>query len=227
MNEYKPPDFQAISKEVTDAFATLRRHGLNLNLSEDLQKKFDKDILFDGDDGLFKSLINDIKIYFEYGCGKSTEYMYRNSKCKIYSVDTSKEWVDRMRNISVEANDERLNLNWVDVGEIGDWGRPQSYAKRKNFSLYSNWFWDIKIPPDLVLIDGRFRVLCFLTTLRFAPIGTKIIFDDYSNRSFYHIAEEFSPVLDRCGRQVLFEVTHNAKELINDDILKSFQNVID
>ena len=70
MNEYKSPDFQSISKEVTDAFATLRRHGLNLNLSEDLQKKFDKDILFDGDDGLFKSLLNDIKIYFEYGCGK-------------------------------------------------------------------------------------------------------------------------------------------------------------
>jgi hypothetical protein len=227
MTKYKNPDFQSISKEVTDAFSTLRRHGLNLNLSEDLQKTFDNDILFDGDDGLFKSLINNIENYFEYGCGKSTEYMYRHSNCKIYSVDTSKEWVDRIRNVSEKKNEDRLNLNWVDVGEIADWGRPKSYAKRHNFLLYSKWFWESEVSPDLVLIDGRFRVLCFLTSLKFAPVGTKIIFDDYSNRPFYHVAEEFSPILDRCGRQVLFESTQNAKKRITDDLLLSFKNVID
>ena len=129
--------------------------------------------------------------------------------------------------ISIKKNDDRLNLNWVDVGEVADWGKPQSYAQRHNFSLYANWFWESEVSPDLVLIDGRFRVLCFLTSLKFAPAGTKIIFDDYSNRPFYHVAEEFTPILDRCGRQVLFEATHQAKELINDDVLLSFQNVID
>ena len=42
MTEYKTPDFQSVSKEVTDALATLRRHGLNLNLNEDLQKQVDE-----------------------------------------------------------------------------------------------------------------------------------------------------------------------------------------
>ena len=32
---------------------------------------------------------------------------------------------------------------------------------------------------DCVLVDGRFRVCCFLTSLKNAEQGTRIIFDDY------------------------------------------------
>jgi hypothetical protein len=38
------------------------------------------------------------------------------------------------------------------------------------------------VKPDLVLIDGRFRLACFLHPLLAAAPGTPILFDDYTNR---------------------------------------------
>ena len=115
---------------------------------------------------------------------------------------------------------------WVDVGDVGDWGYPTSFKMRSNYRKYAELFWLTKKRPDLVLIDGRFRVYCFLTSLRFAPVGTKILFDDYINRPFYHVVEEFAPRLDSCGRQALFEVSEKTKERVTDEILMTFQNVI-
>ena len=226
MTKYKPPNFKTINKEIYDALSVLRRHGFNVNLSEELKNRFDNVILFDGDDSLFKDLIKDIDIYFEYGCGKSTEYMYRFTKSKIFSVDTSKEWIDKIQSITDDKIDDRLNLKWIDVGEIENWGQPKSFKMRKNFTIYADWLWKQNKEPGLVLIDGRFRILCFLTTLRYSPIGTKIIFDDYKERQLYHIVEEFSPVIDRCGRQALFESNIKAKDMITDEVLLSFQNII-
>ena len=40
------------------------------------------------------------------------------------------------------------------------------------------------------MIDGRFRVASFLTTLKKSKKGTKIIFDDYKSRSQYHVVEK-------------------------------------
>ena len=226
MTKYKPPNFKTINKEIYDALSVLRRHGFNVNLSEELKNRFDNVILFDGDDSLFKDLIKNIDIYFEYGCGKSTEYMYRFTKSKIFSVDTSKEWIDKIQSITDDKIDDRLNLKWIDVGEIENWGQPKSFKMRKNFTIYADWLWKQNKEPGLVLIDGRFRILCFLTTLRYSPIGTKIIFDDYKERQLYHIVEEFSPVIDRCGRQALFESNIKAKDMITDEVLLSFQNII-
>ena len=110
--------------------------------------------------------------------------------------------------------DDRLNLKWIDVGEIENWGKPKSFKMRKNFLDYAIWLWKQNKEPDLVLIDGRFIILCFLTTLKFSPPGTKIIFDDYKERQFYHVVEEFCPIIDRCGRQALFEVNTKAKDKI-------------
>ena len=47
-----------------------------------------KNSLFDGDDHLFKKSIDDIKIYGEYGCGQSTNWVLRNSSSKVISVET-------------------------------------------------------------------------------------------------------------------------------------------
>ena len=113
------------------------------------------------------------------------------------------------------------------MGEVSDWGNPTSFKNRENFSAYANWFWTLNIEPDLVVIDGRFRVLCFLTSIKFAPVGTIILFDDYANRPFYHVAEEFLTVGERCGRQALFEVDERAKKLVNDDVIAEFRNVVD
>jgi hypothetical protein len=226
MKDYIPPSFEEQELEITNAISTLKRHGINIQLSENLSKRFAAKTLFDGDDGLFKELIKHAKTYYEYGCGKSTEFVFKYSSATIFSVDTSNDWVKKIKSLEGIEKSKRLNLSWVDVGEVANWGTPTSFKMKHNFRNYAELLWLNNAIPDLVLIDGRFRILCFLTSIKFAPAGCKILFDDYIDRPFYHIVEDFCPKLETCGRQALFEVSEIAKEKVSEDLIKSFQNVI-
>jgi len=226
MADYIFPDFESQELAISSAISQLKRHGININLPEQLQKSIQAHILFDGDDGLFKEILKNTDTYFEYGCGKSTEFVYKYTNASIYAVDTSRDWVNKLQSIAITSAPRRVNLNWVDVGKVADWGYPISFERRENFKVYAELMWLNKISPDLVLIDGRFRVFCFLTSIKFAPVGTKILFDDYMNRPFYHVVEEFCERIDTCGRQALFEVSKSAKSKVTDEILSTFQNVI-
>jgi hypothetical protein len=226
MADYISPDFESRELAISSAISQLKRHGININLPEQLQKTIQAHTLFDGDDGLFKDIIKNTDTYFEYGCGKSTEFVCKYTNASIYAVDTSRDWVNSLQGLVSTSAPGRVNLNWVDVGEVADWGYPKSFERRENFKVYAQLMWLSKISPDLVLIDGRFRVFCFLTSIKCAPVGTKILFDDYMNRPFYHVVEEFCERIDACGRQALFEVSKSAKSKVTDEILSTFQNVI-
>jgi hypothetical protein len=161
--------------------------------------------LFDGDDFLFKKSLEGIKIYGEYGCGLSSKWMLRNSNCKVISVDSSKEWVEKIRTENKKYC-SRFTINHIDLGKVRRWGFPLSYVKACNFQDYTDYIWKQSESPRLVLVDGRFRVCCFLTSLKFAEAGTKIIFDDYVNRPHYHFIEKYVSRINECGRQCLFIV---------------------
>lgn len=160
-------------------------------------------VLFDGDDDLFKRTLAAAVNYAEYGCGKSTVWVAKNTTASIHSVDSNLHWIELVRK---RIGDRAADLRWVDCGPLGDWGAPISFQKRENFKEYAQWAWSGDIKPDTILIDGRFRVCCFLTSLKFADEGTRILFDDYTNRPHYQIAEEFVPRHETCGRQCLFIV---------------------
>jgi len=57
--------------------------------------------------------------------------------------------------------------------------------------------------------------------------GTKIIFDDYSNRPHYHVVEEIIKPIEACGRQVLFVVPTNVATDKIKEMLTKFEYVID
>jgi hypothetical protein len=191
-----------------------------------LSNKFSREFLFDGDDELFKKILRTSKKYAEYGCGKSTIWVAENTNAVICSVDTSKKWIDfchsKLRNRSA-------TFVWIDCGRLKSWGRPISYSSRHNFMNYAESIWKNDVSSDTILIDGRFRVLCFFVSIKYAQEGTNIIFDDYVNRSHYHIIEEFIPCAEVCGRQALFIVP--SKKLINlellDRMIDKFEYVMD
>ena len=173
-------------------------------------------MLFDGDDSLFKDVLKTSKIFGEYGCGLSTEWVLKNTNADIVSVDSSKVWINKISSGNT-AYKKRLKLKYVDLGEVENWGRPVGYEKSYNFIHYFNWIWNQDILPDTVLIDGRFRVCCFLTSIKYANENTKIIFDDYNNRPYYRIVEKFIKKEQTYGRQALFIVKN--KNEINFDLL--------
>ena len=55
---------------------TIQKNLFKLKSVIKLTNRSDDQLLFNGDDKLFKDLIKNVDTYFEYGCGKSTEYVY-------------------------------------------------------------------------------------------------------------------------------------------------------
>ena len=183
--------------------------------------------LFDGNDKLFKDILTrkETKIYAEYGIGKSTNWVLKKTPAKVLAVDTSFEWVKEVK----KNNSENLNIHYSDCGEVGAWGTPNDYSKRANFSDYTDYIWKQADKPNVVLVDGRFRVCCFLTSLKYADEGTQIIFDDYTNRPHYHIVEKYVTREREDGRQCLFIVPKNSEidfEELDKDIA-AFRHVMD
>lgn len=165
--------------------------------------------LFDGDDQLFKKYIVGANVFAEYGCGASTIWVFNATKANILSVDSSDIWIHKV-NTACGAS-ERIKLHHSNIGKIKEWGAPVNYDNFYNFSDYTDWIWEQNVVPDIILIDGRFRVCCFLTSLLRANEGAYIFFDDYTNREEYHIIERFIKPVKTCGRQALFRVPNHDK----------------
>lgn len=160
--------------------------------------------LFDGEGELFVEIASNARVYGEYGMGASTLWVAKETKAPIIAVDTSADWVDRTR-ASLGAS-ERFHLTWVDVGPIGDWGMPLGFSRRHAFRAYVEAPWAEDAQPDVVLIDGRFRLSCWFESVIRAQPGTRLVFDDYTDRPTYHVVEEFLKPERVTTRQALFVV---------------------
>jgi protein O-GlcNAc transferase len=148
-------------------------------------------------------------VILEYGSGGSTVLAAEKPKKIIYSVESDRKWALRMR-LYFAAN--KFNsiplMYWVDIGETCEWGGAANELFWKNFYNYSTgiWYENFFRQPDVILIDGRFRVACFLATLALTERSVMVLFDDYKERSFYHVAEEFYPVVEFVGRMAVFDI---------------------
>ena len=160
--------------------------------------------LFNGEDDLFFEFASNATAYAEYGCGASTIWIGENTNLPLITVDTSGAWIGHVK--SRIKRIEGVNCLYFNMGAIGDWGRPLGYQVRQNFINYVEGPWTHGQLSDFVLIDGRFRVACFLTTLLRANAGTIILFDDYIGRPHFHLVEEFVPIFKVNSRQAAFIV---------------------
>ena len=167
--------------------------------------------LFEGDDALFKSIVLKALIYAEYGCGASTLWVFKHTACEIFSVDSAPDWLKHVEQSC--GSSPKIHLHHADVGPVKEWGIPVGYSHYTNFIDYTNWIWEQNISPDVILIDGRFRVCCFLTSLLRAKEGAYIFFDDYRDRGEYHIVEQFIRPTQTCGRQTMFLVPSKARTI--------------
>jgi len=206
---------------------------VTLKIYKSIRKKLDKDKepemrLFSADSKMFRQIISETKVYGEYGVGLSTIYSSENKNLVIYSVDTSKEYVQyALDNINKENSN--IEIDYVDVGPVQEdgGGVPLTYNKSKNFKVYREIIWSKSSKPDTVLIDGRFRVACFLTTLLHCEKGTKLIFDDYVTRSKYHIVEMFEKPIKSQGRQSLFVASNDYDKELLKKYINKFEYVFD
>lgn len=161
----------------------------------------------------FKRAIAGARTYLEYGAGGSTVLASRFVQ-RLFSVESDGRFLHaverKVHSIGSESENHFLHAN---IGVTEFWGKPAftnlSLARLRLWSRYPQIPWEaFKATgecPDLILIDGRFRIACMLESLvHLNGQSTIICFDDYFDRDSYTVVERFAQMVDRAGRMAMF-----------------------
>lgn len=150
--------------------------------------------------------------YLEYGSGGST-VLANKLVTNLVSVDSDSSFLaDVRRALSQTDRRAMAKLIHVNIGLTVDWGFPvfnkPTRRRVRRWEEYAKapwrYFRTIGQQPDLVLVDGRFRVACVLESLlSLSPLSeTKILVDDYIDRPQYAVIEEYADV-EMVGRMAV------------------------
>jgi hypothetical protein len=121
------------------------------------------------------------------------------------------------------------HLLHADIGLTGPWGIPfpagkPSLQRLNKWKAYPKTPWAVinhqNNHPDLVLIDGRFRVATALTCcIHMRGCSTaQIVVDDYADRPSYHVIEKHAKLVRMLDRMVVFEPSHGDQSKLNEVI---------
>lgn len=131
----------------------------------------------------------------EFGMGGSTLMAARLKVPFYHSVESDAGWVQRCSShpaIHALIENDRFNLCHVDIGPVGAGGFPTDKSHASKWVNYHADVWDhMSNLPDLVFIDGRFRLACALQAAARCAPGTSVLIHDYSDRPYYHEIEHF------------------------------------
>jgi hypothetical protein len=146
----------------------------------------------------------------EFGSGGSTALAAEMPGKTVFSVESDGAWLRKMRawfDANPPAADVRLHH--ADIGPTVKWGRPRDTRFFRRWPRYALSVWDRPDfrQPDLVLIDGRFRVACLLATAYRIDRPVTVLFDDYLGREPYRAVEEIAKPVAMHGRMARFDLT--------------------
>jgi hypothetical protein len=160
--------------------------------------------------GALREAYEGAQVILEYGSGGSTVLAGGLDGKVVFSVEGDRKWLRMMRRWFRENPPAAsVHLHWADIGPVKRWGIPRGEDSFRKWPDYALSVWDRPdfVQPDTVLIDGRFRLGCFLATLMRLSGPAVVLFDDYFPRKPYRAAEEFAAPVARIGRMARFEVT--------------------
>lgn len=144
----------------------------------------------------------------EYGSGGSTVLASELPGKRIVSVESDPDWTQMMRDWFEENPGlSAVEMVHADIGPTKDWGHPEDESTWRRFPAYPLKVWDSGLAPDVVLVDGRFRIGCALATAFRTARPVTLLFDDYADRRPYHRVEEFLGQPEIVGRMARFEVS--------------------
>jgi hypothetical protein len=110
--------------------------------------------------------------YGEFGLGGSTLEAVRRDFAMLVSVESDAGWLAAAAGhpeLAAAIAAGRLTLRHGDIGPVADWGRPRDRAAIDGWPGYVAGFWEEwsrrGAAPDLVFVDGRFRVAAALSAL--------------------------------------------------------------
>ena len=163
----------------------------------------------------FADAIENAGTYLEYGSGASTVFAHEYVT-NLISVDSDRDVLKAVRRrISHQVSrsvGERALIH-ANIGPVKEWGRPvftrQTETRVQRWKAYAQAPWIYlrrhALQPDMILVDGQFRVACALESLTNLERESrcKIFVDDYLSRPEYRIIERYSELVDMKGRMAI------------------------
>ncbi|MEP5154314.1 hypothetical protein [Planktotalea sp.] len=183
-------------------------------MSETLELIKRPELTFEPKVGRFvKQHYEQANVILEYGSGGSTVLASEMPDKVIYSIESSRVWTKMMRTWFEHAQPVSMPmLKHVNIGPTGKWGSPKDASRFQSYHLYPLSIWDADSfrHPDVILVDGRFRVACALTAMLRCTKKTTLLFDDYESRKGYHVIEDFLEKEAVVGNMAQFTVRESA-----------------
>lgn len=168
---------------------------------------------FDDDSTVyFRERLKSARNYLEYGSGGSTILANRLVHTLV-SVESDGNFLSEVRRkLAEEGHHSMVKLLHVNIGLTLEWGMPVfTKPTRRRVRRWEDYptapwryFRSIGQQPDLILVDGRFRVACVLESLlSLSPSSNaEILLDDYAGRPHYSVVEQFAD-LQMVGRMAI------------------------
>jgi hypothetical protein len=156
---------------------------------------------------LFIAFLRRASSYLEFGCGGSTVLAASHVSKSLISVDSSIEWLNQVAAAcATDASLTKPTLVLADIGPTAEWGRPMDESCREKWPSYSELVWQQlnADQADLYLVDGRFRVACFLQILLRCKADAVILIHDFTIRKEYHIVRNFAREIAMAGELSAF-----------------------
>jgi len=153
------------------------------------------------------------EVILEFGSGGSTVLAAEMPGKCIFSVESDKAWLRMMQEWFADnpvADQTELHLVHADIGPTGAWGHPKDDRAWRRFAHYPLGVWRHTAfrHPDVVFVDGRFRVGCALATALHISRPVTLLFDDYANRARLAQVETYlGTPKQMVGRMAEFDVT--------------------
>jgi tetratricopeptide (TPR) repeat protein len=146
---------------------------------------------------LYEKYLQSAPSILEFGAGGSTVLAGKLGVKNIVSVESDASWLERISYREELKNVQYLPF-YVDIGVTGEWGYPTELTSAPRWPNYYNSVWaKIDQSPNLVLVDGRFRVACVLSTLLHLDSQSVIVIHDFWDRPFYHVVLPYLVCIDR------------------------------
>lgn len=128
------------------------------------------------------------RVGLQFGMGDATTTLLAAGLPRLLAVDSDSAWLGRMaaEPDCVEAiADGRLRLMPIDIGPVGAWGWPACATRLDLWPRYWREPWDAAPAPELVLVDGRFRVAtALIAAVRLGPNAVVLVHDFWSRPSY-------------------------------------------
>ena len=190
-----------------------------------------KPVMTDNEIDTFQRYLNDARVYVEYGSGGSTCIASAMTHIEeIWTVESNDNWVQNLKNqeeVAKRVTAGTIHFVVVDIG--GNpyfWGYPQNDVKKDNWPEYSQAIQLVTRTsrPDVVLIDGRFRVACAIqVVMHCEKEDVKICIHDYTDRPHYHCVTEFLDVVEQVDTLTCFVKKKNVQRNLLEKLYEDYK----